>query len=227
MTHGWLAVACLLLAAPARADLVYFASGRVMSVRAVTEVGDELVLTLRSGGEIVCARALILGVGPDEVPYPEPEIDPPAGRMPADAAVPGVRESRRNLVRNPAFGHLIDHSARQYGVDPRLVQAVVQVESNYQPRARSRKGAKGLMQLMPATARRYGVRNAFDPSANIDAGVRHLRGLLDRLPLDLALAAYNAGEAAVTRFRGIPPFPETRLYVARVLKLFNPPPDNQ
>jgi soluble lytic murein transglycosylase-like protein len=104
-------------------------------------------------------------------------------------------------------------------VDATLVRAVIQVESNYQPRARSRKGARGLMQLMPATARQYGVSNLYDPAANIDAGIRHLKSLLDRLPLTLALAAYNAGEATVQRFGGIPPFAETRSYIDRVLRL--------
>ena len=77
----------------------------------------------------------------------------------------------------------------------------------------------GLMQLMPDTARRYAVRQPYDPAANIEAGTRHLRSLLDRFPLALALAAYNAGEAAVERFQGIPPYPETRDYVARILQL--------
>jgi soluble lytic murein transglycosylase-like protein len=77
----------------------------------------------------------------------------------------------------------------------------------------------GLMQLMPATARQYAVRDPYDPAANIDAGTRHLRSLLDRFPLSLALAAYNAGEAAVQRYGGIPPYPETQSYVSRVLRL--------
>jgi soluble lytic murein transglycosylase-like protein len=103
----------------------------------------------------------------------------------------------------------------------KLVRAVIQVESAYQPRARSRKGAVGLMQVMPATARQYGVSNPYDPAANIEAGIRHLKALLERFPLALALAAYNAGEATVERFRGIPPYPETRNYVSTILKLMN------
>jgi soluble lytic murein transglycosylase-like protein len=100
-----------------------------------------------------------------------------------------------------------------------LVRAVIQVESDYQPRARSPKGSLGLMQLMPATARQYGVTNLFDPTANIRAGVTHLRTLLDRYPLDQALAAYNAGAGAVDRFDGIPPYPETVDYVSRIRAL--------
>jgi soluble lytic murein transglycosylase-like protein len=109
-------------------------------------------------------------------------------------------------------------SAR-HGVDPGLVRAMIQVESAYQPRARSSKGAVGLMQVMPATGRQYGVTNLWDPASNIEAGIAHLRSLLDRFPLSSALAAYNAGEVAVLRFSGIPPYPETRNYVSRILKL--------
>jgi hypothetical protein len=97
-------------------------------------------------------------------------------------------------------------------VDPRLVRAMIAVESAYQLGAVSRKGAIGLMQLMPATARQYGV-DFLDPQANIEAGVKHLRSLLDRFETSVALAAYNAGEAAVLRFGGIPPYRETRDHV--------------
>ena len=90
------------------------------------------------------------------------------------------------------------------------MHAVIEQESNYQARARSKKGARGLMQLMPATARQYGVRNSYDPKANLEAGVRHLKDLLSRLELPLALAAYNAGEATIQRYGGLPPFPKRR-----------------
>jgi len=116
------------------------------------------------------------------------------------------------------FAALIASAAVAYGVDERLVHAVIEAESNYQPRARSRTGAKGLMQLMPATARQYAVRDPYDPQANIEAGVRHLKDLLGRFELRLALAAYNAGEGAVRTYGGLPPFAETRRYVARVLE---------
>ena len=102
----------------------------------------------------------------------------------------------------------------------RLVKAVIQVESGYQPDARSRKGAIGLMQLMPETARQFAVADPYEPRSNIEGGVKYLRSLLDRFEVPLALAAYNAGEAAVRRFGGIPPYPETRAYVKSVLALF-------
>src|SRR5436190_21733844 len=117
----------------------------------------------------------------------------------------------------------IKAAAERYGVPERLVQAVIRVESAFNPKAVSGKGAQGLMQLMPETASMLGVRNSFDPQQNIDGGVRHLRGLIDRFgnDLPLALAAYNAGEKAVLNYRGIPPFPETRDYVSRVLYFYD------
>jgi soluble lytic murein transglycosylase-like protein len=116
----------------------------------------------------------------------------------------------------------IADAAQRYGVPVRLVSAVIRAESGFNPRAVSSKGAQGLMQLMPGTASILGVRNSFDPRQNIDGGVRHLRGLLDRFPdnLALAIAAYNAGEKAVTTHRGIPPYPETRDYVSKVLRFY-------
>ncbi len=115
----------------------------------------------------------------------------------------------------------IHDAAERYGVAERLVSAVIRVESAFNPRAISSKGARGLMQLMPETASMLGVRNTFDPQENIDGGVRHLRGLIDRFAnnLPLALAAYNAGEKAVVTYQGIPPYSETRDYVTRVLTL--------
>jgi soluble lytic murein transglycosylase-like protein len=119
------------------------------------------------------------------------------------------------------FRHLIVQAAERYALAPELVASVIRVESNFEPRAVSRKGARGLMQLMPGTAKLLGVQDAFDVGQNIDGGVRHLRGLLDRYRGDiaLALAAYNAGAEAVTRHGGIPPFAETRAYVARIMQL--------
>jgi soluble lytic murein transglycosylase-like protein len=205
------ACAVLGIAVPARAELVFFASGRSMSIKGHRAEGDSLVLILRAGGEIVCDRATITRIAPDEVPYPEPEADtPPAAAAPEPVTHPGV-----------PFGEIIDRVAREQHVDVKLVRAVIQVESAYNERARSKKGAMGLMQLMPATARQYSVADPYDPASNIEAGIKHLRSLLDRLPVKLAIAAYNAGEAAVQRFRGVPPYPETRDYVAKVLLLIN------
>ncbi len=126
-----------------------------------------------------------------------------------------------NLVRGQ-YADLINQVSTEEGVDPELVRAIIRAESNFDPSAVSRKGAQGLMQLMPGTAGRYAVGNAFDPASNIRGGVRYLRFLHDmfsgRLPL--ALAAYNAGENVVLRYNGVPPYPETRQYVNRVLGFY-------
>lgn len=116
----------------------------------------------------------------------------------------------------------IDYHARGQGLSPRLVQAVMQVESGYNPKAVSRKGAMGLMQLMPETARELRVGDPFDPEQNIRGGTSYLRQLMGRFgSLELALAAYNAGPTAVTRHAGVPPYPETRNYVRKVLGLLH------
>lgn len=116
----------------------------------------------------------------------------------------------------------IDEAAARHHVDPNLVRSVIKVESNFNPNAVSRKGAMGLMQLMPETARSLNVSNPFDPQQNVDAGVRHLKKLLDSYGGDvrLSLAAYNAGAGAVARSAGIPRFGETRSYVRRITELY-------
>ena len=117
----------------------------------------------------------------------------------------------------------IDEAASRHNVDPSLVRSVVKVESNFNPNAVSSKGAMGLMQLMPSTARSLNVSNPFDPAQNVDAGVRHLRKLLDNYGgnVQLSLAAYNAGAGAVARSAGVPHFRETQNYVRRITSLYN------
>lgn len=204
-------------AVPASAEIVFLSSGRTLSVKGHRVDGDMIVLMLRSGGEVTCDKSLIDKIVPDEVPYVEPkEAQPPVS--PVEQVAPAIDPSL--LARTP-YGEIIAAMSEAHGVDPMLVRALIQVESNYRPRARSHKGAMGLMQLMPATARAYNVRNPYDPKANIAAGVKHLKGLIDRMggEVSMALAAYNAGEGAVKRFNGIPPYRETRNYVSRILSL--------
>ena len=213
-----LAVLILVLgtALPASAEIVFLASGQTISVKSHRIVGDSIVLTLRGGGEVTCDKTLIEKIVPDEVPHPEPKQDVPATQAvtPEDGLVDPA------LLEKTPYGEIIAAMSEAHGVNPMLVRALIQVESNYKPKARSHKGAMGLMQLMPSTARAYNVRNPYDPKANISAGVKHLKSLLDRLgAVDLALAAYNAGEGAVKKFNGIPPYRETRNYVTRILSL--------
>jgi hypothetical protein len=191
-----------------------------MSVKAHRNDGDRLVLSLRGGGELVCDAALVARIAPDEAPYPEPE-NPGTRELGFGIRADSNPESQlpNPLVDTTPYNALIDKVAAEHGVPARLVRAVIAVESAGQTQARSAKGAMGLMQLMPQTARQYTVTNPYDPATNIEAGVKHLRTLLDRFPLAEALAAYNAGEAAVQRFGGIPPFPETERYVSRILRL--------
>jgi len=118
---------------------------------------------------------------------------------------------------------LVTSTSQRYRLDPDLVNSVIHAESGFNPHAISPKGAQGLMQLMPGTSLRLGVRNAFDPSANVDGGTRYLRELLVRYNFDMikALAAYNAGPERVERYAGVPPYRETRAYVARIVRDFN------
>jgi len=124
-----------------------------------------------------------------------------------------------------AFDRDIAEAASRYAVPERLVRAVIRVESGFDHRAVSRRGARGLMQLMPETAAILGVRDCFDPRENIDGGTRHLQAMLARFRWDvrLAVAAYNAGEKPVLAYRGVPPYPETREYVAQVLHHYHAP----
>jgi soluble lytic murein transglycosylase-like protein len=147
--------------------------------------------------------------------------DSPAAAMPAPPPAAPAMTPPPGSASAP-FAREIAATAARHGVDPRLVEAVVRVESGGQPQAVSPKGARGLMQLMPARAAALGIGDAFDPAANLDGGVRHLRDLLARYSgdLSLALAAYNAGEEAVRLHRGVPPYRETRDYVRKVMALY-------
>src|SRR5215468_11998971 len=143
---------------------------------------------------------------------------PPASiYMPGEISFLGQNRPAVSIDRDGAE-KLVREAAERHHVDPALVRAVIETESNWNPSARSHKGAIGLMQLIPTTAQRYGARDLFNPEQNIDAGVRHLKMLLQRYNgnLDLALAAYNAGEGTVDRFGGVPPIRETRNYVQKV-----------
>ena len=141
--------------------------------------------------------------------------DPRTGRLVRRMVVSPKPETK--TLRDPLMVAVIDETASQFQVSPELVHSLIEVESNYDPYAVSSKGAEGLMQLMPATARRFGVTNSFDARQNIAGGVRYLKFLQETFQDDrLAIAAYNAGEKAVVKYGGVPPYPETVNYVAKV-----------
>ena len=224
-TGGWWKGGCAAAAllavlcwpAPAGAELVVLDDGRFFKVASYEAAAESARLTLPEGGRVVLPLDRVAHVVDDEwVPPPEPEPE-------AAAALPGARSWRFGdgaAVPEVPSRTETSEAARPHGVAPELVAAVVRAESAFQPRAVSVKGASGLMQLMPATARRFGVGpdRIFDPQANVDAGVRYLAWLLERFEddLSLALAAYNAGEGTVDRYGGVPPFRETRGYIQKI-----------
>jgi len=219
------AAALALLATEARADIVVFKNGRTMSVKSCLVEAETATMRLRDGGEATFPASIVARVDPDEVPYPE---DVPVVAVAPDAPVASFVPLALALVPEAVlaarpYAGLISTVAATHKLDARLLHAVIEQESNYQARARSKKGAKGLMQLMPDTARQYGVRNSYDPKANLEAGVRHLKDLMSRLELPLALAAYNAGEATIKRYGGVPPYAETQNYVRSILRRVGTP----
>jgi len=205
----------LALVAPvARAEIAVMKNGKLLYVERFEREDDQVRLHLSGGGEVQCAFDLIDNIVANEV-LPEP---------PATAVEPERPVAVTKLPLLPQLAPLVDKIAKQHGVDARLVTAVIWVESSGDPRARSRKGARGLMQLMPQTARELGVKKIYDPAQNVDGGVRYLKRLMTQYgDLPLALAAYNAGPTAVDRYRGIPPYAETERYVTKILDLYQSP----
>ncbi|HEX4951952.1 MAG TPA: lytic transglycosylase domain-containing protein [Thermoanaerobaculia bacterium] len=214
------ALAALAASSPAGAELVVLTDGRFLKVRAYQLQGDRMQMTLAEGGILTMGLSRIERVVADEVPLPAEEVElAPLIETPPPPTLSWRFEQDHGVPATP-YGELIFSTAEKHQVNPSLVAAVVRAESAFRSTAVSPKGACGLMQLMPATAHRFGVRGweIFEPDKNLGAGVRYLRWLLDRYDdnLALALAAYNAGEGTVDRYRGVPPFRETRGYVRRI-----------
>jgi soluble lytic murein transglycosylase-like protein len=178
--------------------------------------GSEIVLSLKGGGTLRVSAVRVDRVIADEVV--EPENGPQYGDLDCPTSW-----NELELPEDLPFRDSIATAARATDLDPWLVASVVQAESAFDPQAVSRAGAAGLMQLMPAAAAEHDVGDVFDPAENLRGGAEHLRIMIDRFEsLPLALAAYNAGATTVTRYKGIPPYKETRDYVRRVLALFCP-----
>lgn len=209
--------------APARAELVVLVDGSVMKVAAYEVEGDLARLTYPTGGRLTMPIERVERVVDDEVVYvpePPPKIVVALSEDPELPPIPLHFDETLAKVPEGPYGDLIFETAKRHKVNPQVVAALIRQESAGKPRAVSHKGARGLMQLMPATAERFGVRKEklFDPKENLEAGVKYLSWLLEQFPNDLArvLAAYNAGENAVLRYGGIPPYRETRNYVKRI-----------
>ena len=196
LTRVALMILLAALAAPSlRAEYVVLRNGQRLHVTGYQLLGDKYRLQM-SGGKVEVAAADVVAVEPEDVFKPVP-------------AQPIVQ---------PPYREIVEAAASRYKVDADLISSVIAVESNFDPKAVSRKNASGLMQLLPETATRLGVKNIFDPQENIDAGTRYLRELLETYNNDvaLALAAYNAGPEKVQLYGRVPPYAETISYVRRV-----------
>jgi len=195
------AASLALAASPAvvRADYLVLRSGARMSVNSYELLGEKYRVQI-DGGWAEIAASEVVAIEPEEIFVPAPKLP----------------------LEQAPFGGLIRKASEKYGVDADLVFSVVAAESNFNPRAVSRRNACGLMQLLPETARRLGVKDIYDPAQNIEGGTRYLRDLLKQYQGDLALtlAAYNAGPGAVQRYGRIPPYNETIAYVRAIRKTY-------
>jgi soluble lytic murein transglycosylase-like protein len=196
---GW---AFLMSASFAGAEIAVMENGKILYVDRFERVDEQITLYVTGGGVVVVPSELVRNVVPNEIV--EKGEDP------------------QKVSLFPQLDEFIGPAASKYGVAPELVAAVIWAESSGDPKAISRRGARGLMQLMPATAKELGVLRLEDPRENVDGGTRYLRQMLDAHAGDvsLALAAYNAGPDAVRRHKGIPPYRETREYVGRVIRVY-------
>jgi len=194
-----LLLALFFCAAPAlRAEYVVLRSGQRLAVTSYELLGDKYRLRV-AGGFVVVAVEDVVAIEPEEVFKPVPAPPQP-------------------VVAQPFYRDLVEAAAKRYNVDADLITSVIAVESNFDPKAVSRKNARGLMQLLPETAARLGVKNVFDPQENIEGGTHYLRDLLQKYNNDLVLtlAAYNAGPEKVQLYGRVPPYAETISYVRRV-----------
>jgi soluble lytic murein transglycosylase-like protein len=203
LKRAMLLLAIFLCAAPAlRAEYVVLRSGQRLAVTGYELLGDKYRLRI-AGGLVMVAVEDVVAIEPEEVFKPVPAAAQP-------------------VVAQPFYRDLVDAAAKRYNVDADLITSVIAVESNFNPKAVSRKNARGLMQLLPETAERLGVKNVFDPQENIEGGTHYLRDLLQKYNNDLVLtlAAYNAGPEKVQLYGRVPPYAETISYVRRVKRTY-------
>ena len=191
------------LVSSATAEIAVMSGGKILYIDRFERADEDVTLFLTGGGEVTVPSDLVVNIVPNEIVEDQ-------GANPAEVRL------------LPHLESVIQPAAAKYGLDPNLVAAVIWAESSGDPNAVSKKGAQGLMQLMPATARELGVGNVLDPGQNVDGGSHYLRRMLDEHDgdLSLALAAYNAGPDAVRKYGGVPPYRETQDYVGKVLRVY-------
>jgi soluble lytic murein transglycosylase-like protein len=217
-------IALFLLASPAGASIALFVDGRAMKIASYKVVNEsDVQLSLTSGGAITVPLTRVERILDDEI-VPAAIVEEVKKAVEKDGGIFPTRSWRYEEARQPLFKSKFDaiivEAAKKFDVDASLVSAVIKAESDFNAREVSDKGARGLMQLMPSTAERFGVTDSYDPVANIYGGVRYLRWLLKTFNgnADLAVAAYNAGEGNVWKYNGVPPFRETINYINRIAK---------
>jgi len=191
------------LGSPASAEIAVMSRGKILYIDRYERADKDVTLFLTGGGEVTVPYELVVNIVPNEI-VEDQGADPATTRL------------------FPQLESVIGPAANKYGLDPGLVAAVIWAESSGDPNAVSNRGAKGLMQLMPATARELGVTDVLDPRQNVDGGSRYLRRMIDdhEGDLSLALAAYNAGPDAVRKYGGVPPYRETKDYVGKVMRVY-------
>ncbi|MEA2239220.1 MAG: hypothetical protein QOC81_3944 [Thermoanaerobaculia bacterium] len=217
-------LALVVLAFPASASIALFTDGRAMKISGYKVIGEsDVQLSLSSGGAITIPLARVDRIIDDEI-VPVAIVEEVKKAVEKEGGIFPTRSWRYDDARQPIFKSKFDsiivEAAKKFDVDAALVSAVIKAESDFNAREVSDKGARGLMQLMPSTAERFGVTDSYDPVANIYGGVRYLRWLLKTFNgnADLAVAAYNAGEGNVWKYNGVPPFRETINYINRIAK---------
>ena len=218
-----IAMLVLAVALPACADIALLTDGRSMKIEAYKLVDDDAIqLTLKNGGKITMPLVRVERIVDDEI-VPLEVVAEIKKAVEHEGIFPKLSwryDEKRGPIFKSKYDKLIVEASKKFDVDAALVSAVIKAESDFNPRELSDKGARGLMQLMPATATRYGVTDSYDPTANVYGGVRYLKWLLQTFDgnADFAVAAYNAGEGNIWKYNGVPPFRETVNYINRIAK---------